>query len=187
MPRVMGLDLGSRMAWAIGEPNTKPRTGADRLRLPNEIPHAATSRLQIRLMTLFDSKHRPDVVVIERVWVQGQKHPDVAELMVGSKHIVVSTCNMYGISYCIADSSTVAKFCVGKGKWTKDEGGRAQKKLDIQNWAAKRELIDIEEVGDADKADAIALWFYGCHVAMKAPETKLFMFGEAPSDAYEEA
>ena len=185
--RVMGLDLGSRMAWAIGYANSRPRLGADRLRQPNEIVHSATSRLLIRLFNLFDSKYRPGLVVIERVWVQGQKHPDVAELMVASKHIVVAACNFYGIRYCVVDSSTVAKFCVGKGRWTQAEGGRAAKKIAIQNFCAKRELIDLEEIDDSDKADAVALWFYGCHAVARIPEQTLMMFGEAPPDAYEEA
>ena len=187
---VMGLDLGSRVAWAYGLPNGKPRSGAFDARERNRPMWEASNKLGDKLEYLFevkDGKYRPRLLVFERPYIAGQKHAQVADLMVSMGAIVHFMCSRYAVECVEVSAPTVAKFCLDKGRWTKEEGGRAAKKLATQNWAQKMDLLTEDEVGDVDKADACMLWYYACHAVFKAPVKELFMFGEEPDDLYEEA
>lgn len=182
----MGIDLGSRTAIASGEPNTVPRTWIERVaRKDDPGGHAAAVRLSIFLEAVFRSSKKPDLVVLERPWVQGQ-YANVADLFSCLKAALAIECHRYGITYHMADASSIAKKVLGKGRYTKEQGGRNQKKIDTQDWAMKRGLMDVEDAGDADRADAIAIWWYGCHIVGKVPEAQLFMYGERTVDAEEE-
>ena len=187
---VMGLDLGSRVAWALGHPNSRPRSGAFVARERNRPMWEGSNKLGDKLEHLFEVKggvYRPRLLVFERPFIAGQKHAQVADLMVSMGAIVHFMCSRYAVECREAASSTISKFCMDKGTWAKEEGGRTSRKIAIQNWVQKMDLLDAEEVGDADKADACLIWYYACHGVFKAPVKELYFFGEEPDDAYEEA
>ncbi len=188
MPKVvMGLDLGTRLAWAYGPANTRPRVGAERLRQPGQGNEVATGRLLIKLAELFRSRHKPDLVVFEKPWVAGQNHADVADLFSGFKHVTAGICGAFGVECHYVAPASIAKFVLGKGMWKKAEGGRAQKKIAAQNWAQERQLLDHEDIDDADKADACMIWYYGCHHVLKEPEEDWTMYDGGLNVAYNKA
>jgi hypothetical protein len=176
LPIVMGLDLGSRTGFAVGRPGHAPKVGAYKFHETNDESWHAGAKLGVRLRGLFESEYKPKLVVIERPYITGQKNEKVIGIMLGLVSVTIAECVHQGIQFAVKPSQTVSKWALGKGRWTKDEGGRLEKKLQTQKWAYELGLVDEDSAVDADVCDACMLWYYGCHEILKFPEAELQMF-----------
>jgi hypothetical protein len=168
MPKVMGLDLGVELSWAYGELNARPVVKTERLRLPHEDNMVAAGYLAFKLKRFFESDSRPDLVVFEKPWVQGQ-FADVAELFVGLKAAISIMGGFYNVRCVEVAPASISKFALGKGRWTKEEGGRPERKRAVQQWAVRKEFLRKENLGRDGMADAIMCWFYS-HKILGVPE-----------------
>lgn len=178
LPIVMGLDLGARTGFAIGRPNHAPKVGFYKFHETNEETYYAAAKLSKRLRDLFETQYRPNLVVMERAYIAGQKSEKVIGIMVGLVAVTVAECTNYDVQFAVESSSTMAKWVLGKGRWTHDEGGRLEKKLKTQQWAYDEGLVDENSALDADVCDACMLWYYGCHEVLRTPERDLQMFNQ---------
>lgn len=147
---VLGLDLGTRMGWAVLDGERRIDSGTSDLSLSEwEGVGMRAFRARRRMLWLLGTFH-PEMVAIERV--RRHKGTEAGHVYGGLRDVVTECCEGAGVPYTFVEVAAVKQAATGKG----NAGKPAMLAAARERWG---------EVGDDNEADA--LW---CAVAAQVRE-----------------
>jgi hypothetical protein len=174
---VLALDCATRTGYAHGLAGQPPRSGAVRLKRPDEPVQVAWQNAGFFLRDMF-VMDKPDLLVIEApMHPAGQKSPDAVVLQWGVVAVVSFIAKAYDIRLEEVNAQTVSKHFTGKARWSAQEGGRKAKKLATVQRAKLLGYLP-EDCADEDRADACAVFDFACARWARVQPAELRMFNE---------
>lgn len=168
---IMSIDPATTLGYAIGPSGSIPRSGAVRLKRPDDERDVAAFNC---LCFLRDTwvLDKPDLVCVEHFLnPAGQKSADAIILQIEVFGVIVAMCRAYGIRYEAPQVATVRKhFCGRANAGDTDE----TKRMVVRRAIALGYMP--KGATNHNQADACALWdFASAHYARTAPR-ELVMF-----------
>lgn len=173
---VLAFDLATRTGWAKGAPGMVPESKAVTLAKPSD-PDGTWQRNIRALYLVLANDVIPDLVIWEtpaspESWkrmaqAHGRGQNGESLIMQNSlSDILKGTLDARGIPFVTVERRSVLKHYTGRGSWTSAPKAGDGRKLGKE--AVLRRAIRLghlpEGCRDDDRADAIALWDYGCAV-----------------------
>lgn len=174
---IMGIDPATVLGYAIGPTDAIPRSGAVRLKKPNEDRDIAPFNALCFLRDTW-TLDKPDLVVIEHFMnPAAQKSADAIILQIEVYGVIVALCRAYGVPYEAPHRMTVVKHFIGQ----QPKQDRAALKAKMVQRAI---LLGYMPKGatDDNRADACALWDWGAATFARKVPRELVMFGERPRE-----
>lgn len=180
--RILALDIATRTGWAYGPAGEPPRSGAVKLRKPDDPLHVASSNVGYFIK---DQRvlERIDMVVYEapldpqakfQMVNKGGRAQNSASIILPFMimGVIEFYCHFYGIQCVASNRQTVLKHFTGQARW----GNREAAKAAVISRAHALGLLP-KESRDDDRADAIAIHDYASMRWGKAQPRTLVMFG----------
>jgi len=169
----MAIDPATILGWALGEPGTIPRSGAVRLKAPDDDRDVAAFNAMCFLIDTW-TLDKPDFVCVEHFMnPAAQKSADAIILQIEVYGVIVAMCRRYGIRYAAPQRSTVVTHFCGPG---------APRDRDSLKRAVVQRAILLgympKGVRDDNRADACALFDWASAHHGRTPPRELRLFGE---------
>lgn len=161
LPKILALDLATRLGWACGSPDEEPHYGSKLLPSTGaEIGRFGDAYDQwiLDMITL----ENPALVVFEAPFVSGTGNANTARKLMGLCWQTEIACYRRQIRCMEHNNSSVKKMFAGNGRAEKGEMIAAAQRL---GWDPK----------DDNAADALGLW--ACAVHEKAPKYSRLTLG----------
>jgi len=175
---ILGLDAATRTGFCLGRFGEKVRTGAVRLKQPDESVDVAWCNAGFFLRDMFVLE-RPDLIALEAPMPPGAiKSGDAVMLQWGVVAVITYMANLYEIRIEYLNAQKVSRHFTGKSRWSKEEGGRAAKKAAAIQRARLLGYMEPDAKADDDIADACACFDYAAAMWDRARPKEIRMFGE---------
>ena len=175
---ILGLDAATRTGFAIGRYGEQVRTGAVRLKQPDDPVQVAWSNAGFFLRDMFVLE-RPDLIALEAPMPPGaMPSGDAVMLQWGVVAVITFMADLYDIRIEYLNAQKVSKHFTGKARWSAAEGGRKAKKAAAVSRARLLGYMAPDAKADDDIADACACFDYAAAMWDRARPKELMMFGE---------
>jgi hypothetical protein len=175
---ILGLDAATRTGFCLGEPDGPWRTGAVRLKKPDDPVQVAWCNAGFFLKDMFVLE-RPDLIALEAPMPPGaMPSGDAVMLQWGVVAVITFMAKLYEIRIEYLNAQKVSRHFTGKARWSAAEGGRKAKKEAAVQRARVLGYMEKDAKGDDDIADACACFDYAASLWGRKRTTELHLFGE---------
>jgi len=175
---ILALDAATRTGFCFGEPDGPWRTGAVRLKKPDDPVDVAWCNAGFFLRDMFVLE-KPDMIALEAPMPPGaMKSGDAVMLQWGVVAVVTYMARLYQIRIEYLNAQTVSRHFTGKSRWSAQEGGRKAKKAAAVERARLLGYLAKDGKADDDIADACACFDYAAARWARKQPRELHMFGE---------
>jgi Holliday junction resolvasome RuvABC endonuclease subunit len=166
---VLGLDTATVTGWAVGEPRARPLSGSERLKRRGEGPEIAALGM-LRLVRRLILEHEPGVLFIEKYMnPAGSQNAAASVLLLQCFGVASATAMAFGLRVEAPQRSTILKHFVDNGRPPDSKRAVIRRAIALGYMPA--------DCRDDNRADALAVWDFGCAQLGATPD-RLVLFGE---------